>query len=132
MYKGYLNRLVKEMESIEICPDGLPTSYNAIDELPWFDCCLREGLRLHAPPGHIQARVVPTGGAALAGYWLPEDTEVGTPLYSVLLNTDAYDDPFEFKPERWLEGSTTPEKMHKMKLGWMTFGHGARICSGKE
>lgn len=132
-HKNYLRRLIRELQPIETSPDGLPTSYTVIDALPWLECILREGLRLHTPSGHMQVRVVPPGGATLAGYWLPKDTEVGTPLYSVQLNGDIYEDPFSFRPERWLDGGEEDgERIERMRLAWMAFGYGEGSCPGKE
>jgi cytochrome P450 len=71
-HKAHLDRLIEEVKSIEYKIDGHPVSYAAIDGLVWLECCIREGLRLHTPSGHIQARVVPKGGAMVASYMIPE------------------------------------------------------------
>jgi hypothetical protein len=71
-HKAHLDRLIEEAKSIEYTDDGHPASYAAIDGLVWLECCIREGLRLHTPSGHIQARIVPKGGAMIAGYMIPE------------------------------------------------------------
>jgi cytochrome P450 len=71
-HKAHLDRLSEEVKSIEYKNDGRPVSYAAIDGLVWLECCIREGLRLHTPSGHIQARVVPKGGAIVASYMIPE------------------------------------------------------------
>jgi cytochrome P450 len=57
---------------------------------------------------------------------------VGISLYSILLNESIFEDPYSFKPERWLEENNEPEKLHEMNLAWLTFGTGARGCIGKE
>jgi hypothetical protein len=72
-HKAHLNRLIEEAKSIEYSNDCHMASYVAIDGLLWLECCIREGLRLHTPSGHIQARVVPKGGAMVAGYMIPEN-----------------------------------------------------------
>jgi hypothetical protein len=61
-----------------------------------------------------------------------EQTEVGIPLYSIQLNSSIFEDPYSFKPERWLEENNEPDRLQRMRLAWMTFGYGARICVGKE
>ena len=71
-HKAYIDRLIREVESIEYTNDGHPASYAAIDGLVWLECCVREGPRLHAPSGHIQARMVTKRGAMIVGYMIPE------------------------------------------------------------
>lgn len=71
-HKAHLDRLIQEARSIECMTGGNPASYKAVDDLIWLECCIREGLRLHPPSGHIQARMVPSGGAMIAGYMIPE------------------------------------------------------------
>jgi hypothetical protein len=59
------------MQSVSFTDDGKPVSYPSIDNAVWLECCIREGLRLHTPSGHIQARVVPKGGSMVNGYKIP-------------------------------------------------------------
>jgi cytochrome P450 len=66
-----LDRLQAELQSAAFTDDGLPCSYLDIDALPWLESCLREGLRIHTPSGHMQLRVVPHEGAVIAGHWMP-------------------------------------------------------------
>jgi len=72
-HETHLDRLIEELDPIKYAKIGNPESYAAIDGLLWLECCIREGLRLHTPSGHIQARVVPKGGAMIAGYFIPEE-----------------------------------------------------------
>ena len=58
---------------------------------------------------------------------------MGTPLYSVQLNGDIYEDPFSFRPERWLDGGEGDgERRERMGLACMAFGYGEGSCVGKE
>ncbi len=59
-------------------------------------------------------------------------TEVGIPLYSIQLNADIFEEPYSFKPERWIEEKTSLEDLQRMRQAWLAFGHGARICVAKE
>ena len=71
-HEAYLERLRLEMRRISYNEKG-PMFYSDIDSAVWLDCCIREGLRLHTPSGHIQTRVVPPGGAMIARYRIPEE-----------------------------------------------------------
>jgi cytochrome P450 len=65
-------------------------------------------------------------------YLFLKQTEVGIPLYSIQLNPSIFDNPYAFIPQRWLVENNEPDMMQRMRLSWMAFGHGARICIGKE
>jgi hypothetical protein len=79
--KAHLDRLFEETKSGDYDSDDYPVSYTAIDKMDWLECCIREGLRLHTPSGHIQARVVPKGGAMIAGYMIPENVRFAACSY---------------------------------------------------
>jgi hypothetical protein len=68
---AHLARLITELNLLTFDETGMPTSYKELDALPWLECCLREGLRLHTPSGNIQSRVVPSEGAFIDGDWIP-------------------------------------------------------------
>jgi len=51
----------------------------------------------------------------------------------VQLNGDIYEDPFSFRPERWLDGGEGDgERRERMGLACMAFGYGEGSCVGKE
>lgn len=55
--------------------------------------------------------------------------QVGIAPYSLHRDETIYEDPDSFNPERWLDSDE--QKLNKMKLAWIPFGHGARICVGQ-
>jgi cytochrome P450 family 135 len=61
--------------------------------------------------------------AELGGYDLPAGTDVMPAILLVHTRRDVYADPYEFRPERFLDGS--PET-----FGWIPFGGGTRRCIG--
>ena len=73
--------------------------------------------------------VIPAVGRRLAeplrvdGHELPAGTEVNCCIYLVHTRPDVYPDPYEFRPERFLEAS--PET-----YSWIPFGGGTRRCIG--
>jgi len=66
---------------------------------------------MHPAVGLLLERLVPKGGADLGGVWLPEDTIVGMNPWVAARDKDIYDQPYEFKPERWLDAD---EKQFKL------------------
>ena len=73
--------------------------------------------------------VVPLAGRRLAselrvnGHVLPAGTDVTPAIWLAHTNPDVYDDPYAFRPERFLESSPST-------YGWIPFGGGIRRCIG--
>ncbi len=73
--------------------------------------------------------VVPLAGRRLSsalevdGFELPEGTDVTPAIWLAHTRADIYPDPFEFRPERFLENP--PET-----YAWIPFGGGVRRCLG--
>ncbi|ROW10974.1 hypothetical protein VMCG_00878 [Cytospora schulzeri] len=71
------------------------------------------------------------------GHVIPPGTSVGISLYSLLHNETYFEEPFEFRPERWLvpkDGSETPEQQEARALmhrAHAPFALGDRGCAGK-
>jgi cytochrome P450 len=49
-----------------------PVSFQEAQRLPYLQACIKEALRMHAAVGQILSRVVPEGGAQLAGRHFPQ------------------------------------------------------------
>jgi cytochrome P450 family 135 len=64
-----------------------------------------------------------TAGARLGGFELPPGTAVMPSIYLVHTREDLYEDPYEFRPERFLDGA--PDT-----YSWIPFGGGTRRCLG--
>jgi cytochrome P450 len=91
------------------------------DDDAYLRATIAEGLRLRP--------VVPIAGRRLAepltveGYDLPAGTDVTPAIWMTHTRADVYDDPFSFRPERFLgEGPDT--------YAWIPFGGGVRRCLG--
>lgn len=102
--------------------EGDFTEYDHIKGLPYLECVIKETLRLYPAVPHGMPRVVPVGGARIAGgYFLPEGTNVAAQAYSLHRNTEVWGpDAEEFVPERW------EEQIKKMKDSFLPFGGGSR------
>jgi cytochrome P450 len=64
-----------------------------------------------------------TSEAELGGYELPAGTAVMPSIYLVHMRPDVYPEPYEFRPERFLDGG--PDT-----YSWIPFGGGTRRCLG--
>ena len=91
--------------------------------------CLREALRRYPPVAGPLPRLVPKGGAHIAGHFVPEGTTVGVAQWLMNHTERNFSDPFGFKPERFL----SPEEFPDDKLDAVQpFSIGPRDCIGKK
>ncbi|KAK6537257.1 hypothetical protein TWF694_011450 [Orbilia ellipsospora] len=118
-HKVIREKLRKELEGID-----WDTSDEKLQGLPYMTAVLKEALRLYSPGQIGLARVIPQGGRQLGPYFFPAGTEVVTNTFTVHRNSEIFDEPLLFKPERWF--NTTKE----MESAMMAFGGISRICLG--
>ncbi|KAI8943345.1 hypothetical protein NX059_001362 [Plenodomus lindquistii] len=128
-------KLTEELRGARL---SFPPEYKSIEQLSYFDACIKEGLRMHPVVGHILERVVPATGLPLGnGTTLPPGTIVGVNPWVIHYKESIFGEkPYEFRPERWLQGeredaSEYDARIKKMKDADMAFGGGSRICLGK-
>ncbi|GAA6053327.1 hypothetical protein JCM3770_004114 [Rhodotorula araucariae] len=118
-------------EAFETGTLSLPVTYADGTKLQYFQACLKETLRLHPAVPWTLPRIVPNGGAVLAGHYLAAGTEVGMSPYVFHRRPEAFGpDASVFRPERWLEASVEDRKVMERNL--ITFGSGSRVCIGKN
>ncbi|GJE94463.1 cytochrome P450 [Phanerochaete sordida] len=139
-----LRRLRHEIE--EVYPslgDELEDLARQADML-YLNACLNETLRLLPPVLTGLQRSVEdgTGGAMIAGYFVPEGTEVSVHHYSVQRNPKEFSPlPDTFWPDRWLEqdtyvlptgGAIDRAQVHTNRNAFMPFSVGLQQCAGKN
>jgi cytochrome P450 len=102
-----------------------------LDELPYLDAVVREGLRCFPPIPMSQPRYVPPGGRTIDGWFVPGGAVVSCQAWSVhQLNEEIFVRGAEFWPERWLDVDAAAKiKMNKL---FFSFSAGGRSCTGKQ
>ncbi|KAK7704627.1 hypothetical protein SLS64_008391 [Diaporthe eres] len=82
----------------------------SVNKLSYMLGVLNEALRLYPPVTSSLVRVVPTGGDMITDHWVPEGhllmmrkTMVECQHWSMNHSAENWDDPWAFKPERFLE-----------------------------
>lgn len=124
-----LAKLRAEIETVRDLTTPIPV-YSQISKLPYLHAVVKEGIRLFPPLTHPIERLVPTGGANIAGKFLPQGTSVGCLQLAMHLNPKVFgEDAGVFHPERWLEGSA--EELRVMETAHIGFGRGRRVCIGQ-
>lgn len=119
----------------------MPPSWAAVQGLTYLDAVIRESFRCHPIGAMLSRLAVPYDGPGLKlenGARLPPGTAVAISGYTTHFNKDVYgDDVYDFRPERWLQGSEESaadytDRMRKMNKADLTWGHGDRACMGKN
>ncbi|XP_068713686.1 cytochrome P450 27C1-like [Montipora foliosa] len=104
---------------------GNITSFN-IGKLSYLKACLKESMRL--------TNVVTTNGrileqdVVLSGYRVPAKTWIFMEHYCTARSKKYFEDPLEFKPERWLRENRG--ESHAFSI--LPFGYGVRMCLGRR
>ncbi|XP_044485456.1 cytochrome P450 98A2-like [Mangifera indica] len=109
---------------------GLNRVVNEADivNLPYLQCVAKESLRLHPPtplllPHRANCRV------KIGGYDLPKGTIVHVNVWAIGRDPSVWNDPLEFRPERFLQ-KDVDMKGHDFRL--LPFGAGRRICPAAQ
>ncbi|KAF2013278.1 cytochrome P450 [Aaosphaeria arxii CBS 175.79] len=105
---------------------------NDLIALPLLNAVIEETLRLYGAAPSSLPRVVPQGGAKLAGKFVPQGVTVSTQAYTFHRDPKIWSSPLTFDPERWI---TTPSKPAEAltpdaKTAFHPFGAGSRSCIG--
>jgi cytochrome P450 len=105
--------------------EAKPTE-DEVQSLPYLRGVVWEGLRLSMANPSRLPRVVPAGGWTFKGTHLPQGTEVSCTPYELHFNREVFDDPREFRPERWLDAND------QMRRDSIPFGLGPRQCIARN
>ncbi|KAF2872863.1 cytochrome P450 [Massariosphaeria phaeospora] len=105
----------------------------ALNSCTYLYACIEETLRRTAPvPSHLP-RAVLAGGLSIDGHDVPARTEVGVSTYALHHEARYFEDPWVFKPERWIESAANPpERIAHARKAFAPFQLGSRQCSGKH
>jgi cytochrome P450 len=97
-----------------------------VAKLPLLGAVVKESLRLY-PPAYMIGRE--STRAVRVGSWeLPPSTTVLISIFGLHHNSRFFADPEAFRPDRWLDGSTTGLS----KYVYQPFGGGPRVCVGNH
>ncbi|KUL83714.1 hypothetical protein ZTR_07489 [Talaromyces verruculosus] len=123
--EGIRQRLCEELrEPMANFPEKMP-SYKVLEQLPYLQACIKEGLRLSHGIMHRLPRCSPNVELQYNEWTIPKGTPVGMSAYYMHTDPDVFENPFVFRPERWLEGVTA-----EMQRNYVPFTKGSRGCLG--
>lgn len=127
-------RLAAELRAMFDSPEDIKAGPRLQNDCKYLQAFIKEILRASPPTPAEMSRVVLKGGAVVDGHFLPEGVKASVSPYCMHHNPDLYDQPFEFRPERWIVGEkgTTPESLARAESGYAPFSAGPRGCLGKN
>ncbi|KAL0715636.1 hypothetical protein Bca4012_064958 [Brassica carinata] len=97
--------------------------------LPYLQAVVKEGLRLH-PPGPFLVRRFQES-CKIKEFYVPGQTILLVNVYAIMRDPDLWEDPDEFKPERFLNSSRSSEQEEEIKeqaFKYIPFRSGRRGC----
>ncbi|KAK5108699.1 hypothetical protein LTR62_008104 [Meristemomyces frigidus] len=127
-------KLAKEIRGTFSSADQI-VSGSKLQDCKYLKAFISETLRMTPPVPADLAREVLPGGTTVEGHFFPADTKVSTCLYSLSYSEHVYENPFVFRPERWLtlaedsEGDSS-EQVALADSGFCAFSTGNRGCVG--
>ncbi|KAI7905070.1 cytochrome P450 [Cokeromyces recurvatus] len=123
-----LKKLYKEIDSIEMEEGQVVFYHEQLKHLPYLNAVINETLRLDAVAAGSLPRIThkPT---VLGHLILPKDIIVLCNLYHVQTDNKYWPNPYEFKPERWIEKDQI--ELNDLEA-FFPFSAGSRNCIGKN
>ncbi|XP_022773859.1 cytochrome P450 78A7-like [Durio zibethinus] len=99
-------------------------------KLPYLQAVVKETLRIH-PPGPLLswARLSTSDVQLSNGMLVPANTTAMVNMWAITHDPRVWEDPLEFKPERFLEADVD---VRGGDLRLAPFGAGRRVCPGKN
>ncbi|RYO44862.1 hypothetical protein AA0116_g13546 [Alternaria tenuissima] len=102
-----------------------------LSRLPFLNACIRETLRLLPPAnGKTAQRTAPS--CTIAGTYIPAGTIVSADIYTIQRSSQYFNDPANFRPERWLEGAEENGFDGDNRSASRPFLIGSRACIGRH
>jgi len=119
-------KLYEEVSSV--LQPGEQATPSTLHKMPFLRGCVKETLRLY-PVAFENARYL-SEDIVIQGYRIPPNTMIRMPLYAMGRDPQLFDDPLEYKPERWLRDDMHKSPYHAFAS--LPFGFGTRMCLGRR
>ncbi|KAE8310476.1 O-methylsterigmatocystin oxidoreductase [Aspergillus transmontanensis] len=125
LYPEVQHQAREELDRV-VGPTTLAT-FEHRSQLPFIDALVKEVFRWH-PASPLGAPHITQEDQIWDGYLLPKGALLLPNIWTFTHNPSVYHNPMVFKPERFLQGQSSPPETDPMKF---VFGFGRRICPGR-
>jgi cytochrome P450 len=98
-----------------------------LEQLPYLSAVVMEGCRVSYGVSHRLQRVSPDAPLAFHEWMIPAGTPVSMTSVFMHDNPTIFPEPKVFRPERWLKGDDSKERLDKYLVN---FSKGTRACLG--
>lgn len=122
-----IKKIHEEQLAVRNGDPSVPLSLEMIEKMTYTHMVVKESLRLH-PPVSMVPYVVKQKFPITDKYSAPKGSMVIPTLHPALHDPEVYENPEEFIPERWVEGSAA----NQAKKNWLVFGTGPHVCLGQQ
>ncbi|XP_071706665.1 cytochrome P450 89A2-like [Rutidosis leptorrhynchoides] len=102
-----------------------------LQKMVYLKAVVLEGLRRH-PPGHFVLPHKVKSEVEVNGYVIPQGAIVNFMVGEMGLDPTVWDDPMEFKPERFMVNEGVFDISGSKGIKIMPFGAGRRVCPGLD
>ncbi|GMH21924.1 hypothetical protein Nepgr_023767 [Nepenthes gracilis] len=101
-----------------------------LTQLTYFQAVIKETFRLH-PSTPLSLPRMAAESCEINGYYIPKNTTLLVNVWAIARDPEAWVEPLEFHPERFLPGGERPNADVKGNdFEVIPFGAGRRICAG--
>lgn len=104
------------------CASDTP-SFPETQKLNYLKAIFEEAMRLYPPFWRISR--INDSDIELGGYTIPAGTNIIASIYTIQRSERYWENPLEFRPERFLDGKKPA------KFSYLPFGGGPRVCIGQ-
>ncbi|KAL0393943.1 UNVERIFIED_CONTAM: putative (S)-N-methylcoclaurine 3'-hydroxylase isozyme 2 [Sesamum latifolium] len=122
--KEAMFKLQEELQTHKIIDSNSIREFN-ISQLPYLNACVKETLRLHPPIAFLPHSAQST--CEVMNYTVPENSLVFVNLWAIGHDPTVWEDPFSFRPERFLNSNLDYKGQD---FEFLPFGAGRRMCPG--
>nr|QZP43567.1 cytochrome P450 monooxygenase CYP6AB188 [Ephestia elutella] len=120
-------KVQKEIDSVLAKHDN-KLSYDAVKEMTYLEWTLKEGMRILPSLGFLVRKSVRPYTFPELGLSIDADVPITIPLQALHMDPKYFEDPKQFRPERFNPESLTREQ----KDVYLPFGIGPRACIGER